>query len=607
MPIFGDLFLSEILKKPVLDSKGEVIGRVRDIIVVKGDPLPKISDIIIEKKKDLFRVRWEDINIFNKRIISTSLSKDTIETYHFSEDDLLAVRDVLGKQIVDVHGAKVVKVNDIKIESYENEALFTSVDVGIRGILRRVGLEGTSEALLSLLHIDFPHSLIGWNYIQPLKPKLKSIALTVPRQMVSELHPADIADIISKISLEDGTHLIKDLDVETAAEAISELESEVQAELINAMDTEDAADIIEEMTPDDAADVLIDLPTEKAREILGHIEKEEAEDIRELLVHKEDSAGGLMTNQFVSYEPQITVSEAIKKFRQDAQEAETVYYVYITGEGEKILGVSSLRDLILAEPDVKLSEIMETKIIHVSPDEDVEVVADLMSKYDLVAIPVVDAESCLLGVVTIDDILDVIVEEATEDMYHAAGTSEVRFGKIEDARPIDIVKSRLPWLFVCLFGGLISSMVVSVFQETLTAIVVLAAFIPVIMGMAGNSGLQISTTMVRNLALNSINNYWKYVAKELAAGLTTAAITGVTIAVAAMFLKGMPLLGLVVGIAMFLSISTSTVLAILTPTIAEKVGIDPAITAGPFVTVFNDIVGLTIYFTVATFFMRHLL
>ncbi len=150
-------------------------------------------------------------------------------------------------------------------------------------------------------------------------------------------------------------------------------------------------------------------------------------------------------------------------------------------------------------------------------------------------------------------------------------------------------------------------MVVSVFQETLTAIVVLAAFIPVIMGMAGNSGLQISTTMVRNLALNSINNYWKYVAKELAAGLTTAAITGVTIAVAAMFLKGMPLLGLVVGIAMFLSISTSTVLAILTPTIAEKVGIDPAITAGPFVTVFNDIVGLTIYFTVATFFMRHLL
>ncbi len=427
MPIFGDLFLSEILKKPVLDSKGEVIGRVRDIIVVKGDPLPKISDIIIEKKKDLFRVRWEDINIFNKRIISTSLSKDTIETYHFSEDDLLAVRDVLGKQIVDVHGAKVVKVNDIKIESYENEALFTSVDVGIRGILRRVGLEGTSEALLSLLHIDFPHSLIGWNYIQPLKPKLKSIALTVPRQMVSELHPADIADIISKISLEDGTHLIKDLDVETAAEAISELESEVQAELINAMDTEDAADIIEEMTPDDAADVLIDLPTEKAREILGHIEKEEAEDIRELLVHKEDSAGGLMTNQFVSYEPQITVSEAIKKFRQDAQEAETVYYVYITGEGEKILGVSSLRDLILADPDVKLSEIMETKIIHVSPDEDVEVVADLMSKYDLVAIPVVDAESCLLGVVTIDDILDVIVEEATEDMYHAAGTSEVRF------------------------------------------------------------------------------------------------------------------------------------------------------------------------------------
>jgi magnesium transporter len=263
--------------------------------------------------------------------------------------------------------------------------------------------------------------------------------------------------------------------------------------------------------------------------------------------------------------------------------------------------------LLVSEPSTGLAEIMETKIIKVSSDEDAEAVAELMSKYDLVAIPVVDADGHLLGIVTIDDIVDVVEEEATEDIYRIAGTSELKFGNIEDARTLDIVKSRIPWLLLCLVGGLISSIVIGRFEETLAAIVVLAAFIPVIMGMAGNTGLQVSTTMVRKMALDSINNYWRYVRKELITGFVIAGITGITIAIAAMVLKGMPLLGLVVGIAMFLAISTSTILAILTPTIANKVGIDPAITSGPFVTVFNDILGLTIYFTVATIFMRYLI
>jgi magnesium transporter len=234
-------------------------------------------------------------------------------------------------------------------------------------------------------------------------------------------------------------------------------------------------------------------------------------------------------------------------------------------------------------------------------------VAEMMSKYDLVAIPVIDEGGSIVGIVAVDDIIDVMEEEATEDMYRIAGTSELRFGSIEDVHPLHIVRSRLPWLLLCLFGGLISSIVVSHFEATLTAIVVLAAFIPVIMGMAGNAGLQVSTTMVRSIALNSITNHWRYIAKELLAGLMIAGITGMVIAIAAGIIKGVPMLGLVVGIAMFLSISTSTILAILAPTIADRIGIDPAITAGPFVTVFNDILGLTIYFTVANIFMRHLL
>jgi CBS domain-containing protein/sporulation protein YlmC with PRC-barrel domain len=414
MPLFGELFLSEIIKKPVFDPKGEITGRVKDIAVVKGDPLPKVSAIIVEKKNQLFRIGWEQINLFNKRIISTYLTASLIEPYTLSEDDLLAVRDILDKQIVDANGAKVVRANDIKLEGYDGEAILIAVDVGMRGILRRLGIERGSEGFLKLFQTHMPYNLISWNYLQPLKPKLRTIALTVPRQMVSELHPADIAEIISQVSRDEGTHLFKDLDLETAAEALSELKPEMQADIINAMDAEKAADIIEEMPPDEAADVLSDLPAEKAKEILEHIEKEEAEDIQELLGHEEDTAGGLMTNEFIAYFPNITIKEAIEGFKKDAEEIETVYYIYVIDENEKLIGATSLRELLLAEPDAQLSEIMETKLKTVTPEADEMVVAEIISKYNLVALPVVDNEGILLGIVTIDDIIDRILPPAAK-------------------------------------------------------------------------------------------------------------------------------------------------------------------------------------------------
>lgn len=414
MPLFGELFLSEAINKPVFDPKGEVIGALKDTVVIKGDPLPKLSAIVIERKKQPYRIKWEDINIFNKRIISSYLIADSLEPYEFSDDDLLAVRDILDKQIVDANGAKVVRVNDIKLEGYEGEAVLVAVDVGMRGILRRLGLERGSDELMRLFNTSMPFNLISWNYIQHLKPKLKTIALTVPRQMVSELHPADIADLISQVSREEGAHLFKDLDIETAAEALSELKPEVQADIINALEPEKAADIIEEMPPDEAADVLSDLPTEKAKEILEHIEKEEAEDIQELLGHEEDTAGGLMTNEFIAYRYDITVKDAVELFRKDAEEIESVYYIYVIDEHEKLLGVVSLRELLVAEPDARLSEIMSLKLKTVTPDADEMVAAEIISKYNLLALPVVDSEGYLLGIVSIDDILDRVLPPAAK-------------------------------------------------------------------------------------------------------------------------------------------------------------------------------------------------
>jgi magnesium transporter len=414
MPLFGEFFVSEILKKPVLDPKGEELGRVWDIIVIKGEPFPKVSSLIIEKKKRLTNLNWTDLNIFNKRIISSKIYTESLQTYEFNEKDLLIVRDIFDKQIVDANGAKVVRVNDVKLEGFDSEAILTAVDVGMRGIMRRLGVERGGEDFMRIFRKHLPYNLIGWNYIQPLEPKLTKISLTVPRQMVSELHPADIAEIISQVSHKEGATFFKGLDVETAAEALSELQPDTQVEIISGMDTDKAADIIEEMPPDEAADVISDLPVDKAKEILEQIEKEEAEDIQELLSHEEDTAGGLMTNEFISCPPEITIKEAIEKFRKDAEEVETVYYIYVTDTDEKLLGVISLRDLLLSPSDTKLSDLMATKLKTVTPDTDETDVAEAISKYNLLAIPVIDPEGFMLGIVTIDDILDRILPPAAK-------------------------------------------------------------------------------------------------------------------------------------------------------------------------------------------------
>ena len=409
MPFFGEVFSSEIIKKTVLDPKGEDLGRVKDLVIVKGDPLPKVSALILERKKKFFHLPWHDLNIFNKKIISSKTYADNLQPYEMEEDDLLILRDILDKQIVDANGAKVVRVNDIKLEGYNNEALLIAIDVGMRGILRRLGMERGGEDLAKLFKKSLPFTLISWDYLQPLEPKLTEISLTIPRQMLSELHPADIADIISSVSQKEGASFFNNLDIETAAEALSELKPEMQADIIGAMDTEKAADIIEEMPPDDAADVLSDLPTERAKEILEHIEKEEAEDIQELLGHEEDTAGGLMTTDFIAFPPEMTVQEAFERFKTVAKEAENVYYIYVVDRDEKLRGVASLREMLLAEHDCYLADIMETNLKTVAPGQDEMVAAEIISKYNLLALPVIDENGYMHGIITVDDIIDVLL------------------------------------------------------------------------------------------------------------------------------------------------------------------------------------------------------
>jgi len=406
MPLFGELFVSEILKKPVLDPKGDEIGRLKDIVVVRGKHLPAVSALILKQKAGLYRLEWESVGIFNKRIISSKLYAQKIRIYTPSEEDLLITRDILDKQIVDANGVKIVRVNDVKLEGVNNKACLVAVDVGMRGILRRLGIEQESVNLYRMLGKTFPYNLIPWSYIQPLEPRLTNISLTVPRQMLSALHPADIAELMSKIPREQALALFKGLDPNTAANTLHELESHSKRSIVEALEKEYALEIVGRMPPDEAVDLLSELESDKAKEILESLQKDEAEEIQELLAHEEDTAGGLMTTQFIAYPSHLKVKEAIERFKMDAPGIESVYYIYVVDENKKLIGVTSLRDILLSSPDVSLSDIMETKLKVVTPDEDEDVIAEMLSKYNLLAIPVIDLRGELLGIVTIDDIID---------------------------------------------------------------------------------------------------------------------------------------------------------------------------------------------------------
>ena len=412
MTLIGEVFVADVLGKTVLDPLGEEIGRLRDIAVEGGTPFPRAAGLVLERKKKTWFLPWSDLNIFNRRIISSRKRESELDEFPPSPELLLIGRDILDKQIVDINGAKVVRVNDVKLTEEGGAACVTDVDVGVRGILRRLGVERRGDAFFEAIRHPLRHQLISWELIQPLETKLDRLTLSVSRDALSSIHPADIAQILSGMAPDERKGFFEKLDLETAAEALHELEPEVQADIITDMDKEQAADVIERMPPDEAADVIADLPAEKAQEILGLMEKEEAEDVHELLAHEEDTAGGLMTNEYLAYPPGITVGEAMERFRKDGAEIEAYYYLYVV-EGEKLLGVLGLRDLFFEEPGRPVGEVMHRKLITVHADAGQETVAELISKYNLLALPVVDEENSLLGVVTVDDVVDLLLPPAS--------------------------------------------------------------------------------------------------------------------------------------------------------------------------------------------------
>jgi len=445
--------------------------------------------------------------------------------------------------------------------------------------------------------------------IEKIKRLLEDKKTAELKELVGDLHPNDFSEIAEELSPEQIIEifwLIKDR--EKIAEYISELSTELQSSLLNAMSKKQASEILEEMDTDEAVDFLTEIAPEESRELLDLMPKEEAEEIEELMKYEENTSGSIMNNEFVTLPEQLTTEQAIEHIREMSPEAEMIYYVYVLDKRERLIGVLSLRDLIVADAKKRVSEIMEEDVISVLDTEDREVAARMISDYDFLAIPVINKKGMMVGIITVDDIIDVLEEEVTEDIHKMVGSAEVYEDKLIKTSPLKRARARLPWLLVCMAGQMLSGSVIEFYSGILEMVVALAFFIPVIMDMGGNVGAQSSTITVRGLATGQllIDELWKNVWTESKVSFFVGTIIGLMIFVIAYFWQGNHILGLTIGLSIFITIVAAATMGTLLPIIFMRLKIDPAIAAGPFITTIVDVGSLIVYFTLGTFLFRYL-
>src|SRR5881296_2609981 len=401
-------YLSEIQHRTVIEPNGDEVGKLADVAVVPQGQFPAAQWAILATRNGEKVLRWADLAPeighfrLRSRLANTPDQQLPAEALRLS-------RDLMDKQIVDTHGAKIVRVNDLQLSEVEGQLRLVGADVGLRGLLRRVGAEGMAERVAGLAGRRLPRGIIPWHLLERLETANSSVRLTIPHTKLALLHPADIADVVEEMNADERVAVFQQLDLETAAEALQEVEPEMQAAIVSDLPEERAADILEEMDPDEAADLLQDLPEDRREELVDLMEKEEAKDVEELLTHSEDSAGGIMTSDFVALGGGLTAAQAIDELRAKKPDPQLTYYLYVVdGEGT-LEGVLSLRDLVVAPPETKVSEIMDPNVLKVDAQTPKEEDDALIAKYDLLALTVVEARKKLLGTVTVDDVVELML------------------------------------------------------------------------------------------------------------------------------------------------------------------------------------------------------
>jgi CBS domain-containing protein len=406
------LYLSQAIGRPVLDAVGEPLGTVADLIVAVGDRYPPVTGLVVSTDRRRIFLPWSQVARFDASGARLSTDKIDITKFQQRPNEIQLRADLLDKQIVDIDGRKVVRVNDLRLDDVDGKLHLVAVDVGAAGILRRLGIEGAFRILARNLRLPTPERYIDWEDVDPVESSIASIKLRVPHGGLTELHPSDLADILEDLAPRDRAGVLAALDNEAVADAMEEMEPDTQVDVLEDLAPERAADILEEMSPDDAADLVADLDQDTRDEILSHMEADEAEEVQELLGYPEDSAGGIMTTAFIALEEHLTAADAIDRLRDLEPDAETIYYIYVTDENDHLTGVLSLRDLIVAQPDARIRDFMINEPVAVGALAGQDEVAEVVAHYNLLAVPVVDDEERLVGIVTVDDAIDTVIPTA---------------------------------------------------------------------------------------------------------------------------------------------------------------------------------------------------
>jgi magnesium transporter len=435
--------------------------------------------------------------------------------------------------------------------------------------------------------------------LDSIRSRIEEKAYPDLERLITEIHPADIADLLEHLEDDERLSVFKLLTPEVAGEVLIEASPPIQESLTSELDDQTIAHILNELDSDDATDIVSDLPRERAQTIIGLVQPEVSEELQKLLGYKTDTAGGRMALEFVSVNANSTIGEAIENIREKREEVENLYYVWVVDDFGKLVGLVSIKYLVLEPQDRKIKDIMNPDVISVDVGADQEDVARIVKQYDLTHIPVVNGQHRLIGRITHDDIIDVIEEEANEDISLMAGVLDQ---EIAEESALKISRARLPWLLVGLLGGLLSAMVINHFHGSIEKILALSFFIPVIMAMGGSTGTQAATVVIRGLATGDIS--MAHTGRRLLVELWTALINGVLCGVllglvVAFWLSDLQL-GLGVCISLIIVILFSGSYGAFVPLLLRKLNIDPALAAGPFITTSNDILGLLIYLSIIT-------
>jgi len=633
------IFLSTMLRRSVYDTENRRVGTLRDLCVALNETFPVVTALMVHTSgTDTIIIPWSQVHSIEESPIRLTVKQSQIAPYIPDTDELLIKRDILDKQIVDTQGFRVVKVNDLKLAQIKKTARLVGVDIGLAALLRRLGWMPAVDLLGRVAPVNLAERTVTWNYVEPIQTvrvtgqlapamagaavgsggTVPQVQLNVSRTKLADLHPADIADILEQLDLEEAGAMLDRLDSETAADTLSEVEYPLQSELLTELGPERASDLLERLAPDDAADILADIPAAEAERLLSLMPANESQPIRELLRYGAQTAGGIMTTEVLELAQEATVEEALVYLRRNSAHLEMVYYLYIIDGERHLQGVVSLRQLVTAEPETRMQDLMDRDVIKVQTTTDQEEVAHVIAKYDLLAVPVVDAENHLVGLITVDDIIDVIHEEQAEDLSEIAG-ADVEESDEEEDFSWRTTMQRFSWLAVNAVAGLLLALLVyQAFSSILainTALVSLAgAFIglrsshvaligvlcllPMLLLTSGSAGSQALGVAGWKLRTKRGRDFWSHFFREIQLGTVGGVLTSILVCILSWLLFRSFLLSAAIGLGFGITLLIAYICGLVLPNVLQRLRLRGSLITAPLLDPVIAIVSMSAFILV---------